>query len=189
VNAVRFRSWLGTAALVAAAAATAALALRFGGPGVRSFDGSVSVHRAANVTLTDDRGRPIVVGTSPTGTIVVLGYTRCQDECPLTLARVALALAQLPRAVAPSALFVTVDPAHDDPATLHAYLRTWQNRIVGVTGKPSALRRLETSLGADDPGSRYRDHDTRIFVLNAAGEVREELSPSAGPDEIRRALG
>jgi protein SCO1/2 len=146
------------------------------------------LHHADRIELKDDIAAPIAIGSSPNRTIVVLGFTRCTDQCPLTLARVALALAEAPSRNRPRAFFVTVDPAHDDPVTLHRYLRTWSNRITGITGTREALRRFYLSLGSVDLGSRYPDHDSRIFVLNSDGDVEQNLYPESSADEIRHAL-
>jgi cytochrome oxidase Cu insertion factor (SCO1/SenC/PrrC family) len=162
------------------------VAVRGNGSTMSSFDGSVTVHRAAGIALVDDKGAPLVIGGSPHGAIVVLGYTRCTDECPLTLARVSTALQRTAAARRPEAFFVTVDPQNDRPAVLRRYLAAWGNRITGVTGDPSALKRFYASLGSDDPASRYQEHDTRIFFVNPAGEVAQELSPAASVDEIAR---
>lgn len=169
-------------------AALAWLALSVNGPRLRAFDGSVVPHHVGDIALTDDRGEPIVIGRARTGSIVVLGYTRCTDECPLTLVRVAMALNGIARNERPEAFFVTVDPEYDRPATLHSYLRTWNNRITGVTGAAATLNRFYVALGSADPGSRYRDHDTRLFLLNSDGDVEQELSPQARADEIRSSL-
>jgi cytochrome oxidase Cu insertion factor (SCO1/SenC/PrrC family) len=104
------------------------------------------------------------------------------------LARVAVALGEAPSRNRPRAFFVTVDPAHDDPLTLHRYLRAWSNSITGITGTRVALRRFYLSLGSVDLGSHYRDHDSRIFVLNSDGDVEQNLSAESSADEIRRAL-
>jgi len=183
--AIRYGLILG---LIAALAWLAWFALRVDGPQLLSFDGSVVVHHVGDIALTDDRGEPLVIGRARTGSIVILGYTRCADECPLTLARVGLALAGIARNVRPETFFVTVDREYDRPATLHAYLRTWRYRVTGVTGTAAALRRLYVALGSADPGSRYREHDTRLFLLNSDGDVEEELSPQATPGDIRSAI-
>jgi protein SCO1/2 len=165
--------------LAALAVAGAALAAHTGGSELHAFDGTVNLHRVERISLVADDGRHIAVGASLNGTIVVFGYTRCTDECPLTLARVAVALTKLPAAKRPSAYFVTVDPAHDDPGTLHRYLASWDHRITGLTGEPSDLRRLARELGLPGLEVRYETHDTRIFLLTAAGDVQRELSPEA----------
>lgn len=175
-------------ALLLALALVSFAAARLNGAALLSFDGSVALHRVETAELIGDTGKPLVLGPAARGSIVVLGYTRCTDECPLTLARVAAALAPVPRARRPRAYFVTVDPRHDSPAVLHAYLAPWRDRITGVTGEEGALRRLYAALGAANPGDRYREHDTRIFLLASDGVVERELDPDASPAEIAGAL-
>jgi cytochrome oxidase Cu insertion factor (SCO1/SenC/PrrC family) len=173
---------------VGAIAAFAVLALYAHSTVVQSFDGSVAVHHVDVAALTDDEGRSVSIGTSTTGSIVFLGFTHCTDACPIALAKLAATLATFPARQRPKAYFVTVDPDHDTPATLHRYLRTWKNRIVGVTGERAALRRLYVALGSGDSDARYGDHDARMFALNAAGDVAASLSADSKPAEIRRAI-
>jgi protein SCO1 len=158
-----------------------------GAPSV-SFDGTVHARRIPAVTLTDDRGAPLRLDAPARGAIVVLGYTRCADQCPLTLAKVAAALRPLDRRTRPQAVLVTVDPAHDDPASLHRYLGAWDNTIAGATGDPATLARLYVALGAGDGRAPARDHDTRVFVVDRNGEVRNELAPDASPATIASSL-
>jgi cytochrome oxidase Cu insertion factor (SCO1/SenC/PrrC family) len=176
------------ALILGSIAALALLAARVNGSGLQSFDGSVAFHHVEGIELIDDTSKPIVIGRSMHGTVVVLGYTRCTDECPLTLARVAAAISGVPQEERPKAFFVTVDPRHDDPPTLRRYLNRWGHSITGVTGERAALGRFYIALGSADPGSSYRDHDTRIFLLNSDGDVERELSPGASPQEIKRSL-
>ncbi|MGH7708478.1 MAG: SCO family protein, partial [Vulcanimicrobiaceae bacterium] len=113
------------------------------------------------VTLTDDRGAPLRLDESAHGTIVVLGYTRCTDVCPVTLAKL---------------------------ATLHRYLGAWENAIVGATGSPTTLARLFVALGAGDGRASVRDHDARVFVVDRYGDVRAELAADATPATIGATL-
>jgi protein SCO1 len=153
-----------------------------------AFDGSVHARRIPAVTLTDDRNAPLRLDTPTHGAIIILGYTRCADQCPLTLAKVAAALRLLDPHARPQAVLVTVDPAHDDPATLHQFLRAWNNTITGATGEPTKLARLYLALGAGDGRAPPRDHDTRVFVVDRNGEIRNELVPDASPASIASAL-
>lgn len=177
-----------TFALLFSVAAFCALAARFSGPLVRGFDGSVAVHHVAGIVLTSDTGAPVILGPSHDGEVIVLGYTRCTDQCPLTLAKLAAALRSLKPGARPSAFFVTVEPQHDDVATLHRYLKAWGNRIVGVTGSAATLHELTIALTARDGGSRSAEHDTRIFIVNRTGEVEQEFWPGVSASEIRRSL-
>jgi len=177
------------ALLIVAASAllvgAAALTFTVDRTGLQGFDGSIAVHRLGSVPLVNDRGERIVIGRSARGTVVVLGYTRCRDECPLTVSRLALALSAVKRGRRPDAFFVTVEPRYDTPSVLHRYLRPWSGLITGVTGRTEDLHAFYADLGSFDPGSRYRDHDTRVFILNQDGYVAQELSPEASPEQLQ----
>lgn len=164
-----------------------ALAYRFGVPSAGTLDGTVQVRHLPAIAYTDDRNRPVRLDAPAHGELIVLGYTRCVDACPLTLAKVSLAVRLLRHKTPPAIYFVTVDPAHDDAATLHRYLRAWGNRIVGITGDVASLRRLYVALDAGEP-PEARDHDTRLFAVDDRGEVQQELSANAQPADIARAI-
>jgi len=171
------------AAVVCVLAARSAFA-----PGLSGFDGTAQVRRVPGVALVDDRGALLRLDAPAHGEVLVLGYTRCTDECPLTLAKLALALRGLAPGTRPSAYFVTIDPTHDDPHTMRRYLSAWNNAIIGATGAPEALKALALALGAGDGSREARDHDTRLFIVDRYGAVREELQPDTTPDTITRAL-
>ena len=171
-------------AVVASAAVCIVAARSSGGTRLPAFDGTVHARQVPDLALIDDRGAPLRLNASPRGSFVVLGYTRCADECPLTLARVAVARRSVEPRARPDAFLVTVDPAHDDPATMHRYLAAWHGAIVGVTGAPSALKRLSVALGAGDAQRQPREHDTRVFLVAQGGDVRAELSPDVTPAAI-----
>jgi protein SCO1/2 len=173
--------------LLAAGAALAVFTARGGATPV-AFDGTVRARRIPAVVLTDDRGAPLRLDAPAHGAIVIAGYTRCTDECPLTLAKVATALRPLDHRTRPQAVFVTVDPVHDDPATLHRYLRAWDNTIAGATGERATLSRVLVALGAGDGRGPARDHDTRAFIVGRGGDVRAELPADATPATITAAL-
>ena len=155
-------------------------------PGLSGFDGTTQVRRVPGVALVNDRGALLRLDAPDHGEVLVLGYTRCTDQCPVTLAKVAVALGGLTSR--PAAYFVTVDPTHDDARTLRHYLGAWNNAITGVTGTPQALNAIALALGAGDESRAARDHDTRLFVVDRNGTVREELLPDAAPAAIAQAL-
>ncbi len=179
---------LAVAAVFVAGLALTTFVARAGSGTFIAFDGTVHARRIPAVTLTDDRNAPLRLDAPPRGAIVVLGYTRCADQCPLTLAKVAAALRPLDPRTRPQAVLVTVDPSHDNPATLHRYLALWNNTITGATSDPDTLARLYVALGAGDGRIPPRDHDTRAFILDRNGEVRNELAPGVSPAAIASAL-
>lgn len=181
----------GVAALLGVAGAAAfglqSLLPRPSGFTTAPFGGAALAHRVEPTVLLSDERRPVRVGAGSGAAVLVLGYTRCTDECPLTLATLARALRGTGARDGVRAFFVTTDPAYDTPAVLHRYLAVWNHRITGLTAPPAVVRGLEAQLGAGF-GARA-EHDTRLFVLDAGGDVAAELAPDAPVSEVREALG
>jgi protein SCO1/2 len=151
-----------------------------------SFDGTVTARRLERTVLESDDGRAVAIGDGTAPAVLVLGYTRCPDQCPLTLAALSRALAETPRAHRVRALFLTTDPAYDTPPALRRYLATWNHAVTGVTAPPGVVRDVEVRLGAG-PGAR-EDHDTRLFLIGASGDVLAELPAESSVDALRAAL-
>ncbi len=104
--------------------------------------------------LTDDNGKA-VTGADYRGKVVLLyfGYTHCPDVCPLTLAQLHVVMQRLgPLADDARILFVSVDPARDTPAIMHAYVNAFDPRAVGLAGNARAVEALS---------KRYRSAFTR----------------------------
>jgi protein SCO1/2 len=102
-----------------------------------SVGGSFRLIDSQNRTVTDQdfRGRYL---------LVYFGYTGCPDVCPTTLASVAQALRILgPRAASVQPIFITVDPKHDTPGVLRAYVANFTPRLIGLTGTPEELQAAE----------------------------------------------
>jgi protein SCO1 len=67
--------------------------------------------------------------------LIYFGYTSSSDICQTTLSAIADAIDILgtrARRVQPP--FITVDPAHNTPAIMQAYVRSFSARIVGLIG-------------------------------------------------------
>lgn len=175
------------AVVLVALLAIAALAAHFATAPSNVFGPAVA-HRVAGDALTSDTGTAIRLDASPRGALVVLGYTRCADACPLAVAKVIAAARPLPRALRPRLFFVTVDPAYDTPAVLHRYLGAWRNEVVGVTGDPAALRRVAASLGAAGMTRASSAHDTRLFLVDRSGVLVNDVPPDIALDDLRHLL-
>ena len=79
--------------------------------------------------------------------VVYFGYTFCPDVCPTTMLEIAQALQTLgPRADAVQGLFITVDPRRDTPGVLAEYLKSFDRRLVGLTGTAAANRARRRKL-------------------------------------------
>lgn len=143
--------------------------------------------------LTDDNGKA-VTGADYRGKVVLLyfGYTHCPDVCPLTLAHLHGVLQRLgAKADDARILFVSVDPARDTPAVLHAYVNAFDKRAVGLTGAPGAIEALSKryrSAFTREPGSAdgsYEvSHSSAIYLFDQAGHARLLATPAASPDDL-----
>jgi protein SCO1 len=91
--------------------------------------------------IADDAGKPL--------TVVFFGYTHCPDICQVVMADVASAMTRLDPADRDRVgmLFVTTDPARDDPATLRSYLDRFDPGFEGLTGDLPDIVRAGKALG------------------------------------------
>jgi cytochrome oxidase Cu insertion factor (SCO1/SenC/PrrC family) len=166
----------------------AAVALRFTVSPPSAVFGVVIGRHVSTDALTSDSGKIVHLNDTPRGALIVLGYTRCTDTCPITVANVVAAARGIPRALRPSLFFLTVDPTYDTPPVLHRYLATWGNELVGLTGDGKSLRRVSASLGAGADFRPSADHDTRLFLLDHTGALVRDIPPDVAADDLRHLL-
>ncbi len=142
----------------------------------------VPVRPAPNFTLVDQSGHAWSLA-SQRGTSVALyfGYTHCADECPLTVAKLARAIDDLPLDDRAEVAFVTVDPARDTPRVLAAFVRRFRGaRVVGLTGTQRALARVYAAYHVwrqRIPGKARRGgyavaHASPVFLIDGRGMLR-----------------
>lgn len=104
--------------------------------------------------------------------MLLFGYTHCPDVCPTTLAQMAQVRREL-RAARPkrdvAGVFVTVDPAHDTPERIAAYVARFDREFTGVGGEAGALRAFAGQFKVRyEPvaGVPYRfDHTASVALL------------------------
>ncbi len=162
--------------------------------------------RAANSPVTI--GGPFTL-TSPDGTpvteltyrgkwlLVFFGYTSCPDTCPTALLEIAAALTRLgPEADMLQPLFITVDPLRDTAAVMGNYTRSFDSRIVGLTGTPQQIAAVAQDYGvyyaprksgpsADD---YVMDHSTYLYLMDAEGKFVRGLDADTPGERIAEAV-
>ncbi|MCW8309073.1 SCO family protein [Acidiphilium sp. PA] len=116
--------------------------------------------------------------------LVYFGYSRCPDDCPLTLEKLAImmnALGPLAKHVSP--VFITVDPTHDTPAILKTYLPKFSNKIIGLTGTLPETAKVAKEYDAyfnttdhEASGQSLISHSTFIYLIAPNGKF-ENLFP------------
>ena len=158
------------------------LAGRFGGP----F--TLTAHDGRRLSDQDFRGRFM---------LIFFGFTRCPDICPTDLATMAKALELLgPLADRVQPLFVTVDPARDDPAALGDYVSSFHPRLIGLTGSEPEIaavarayrvhrRKYQPAWAA--PGQYGVDHGSLKYLMGPDGAFAT-LVPHDTPAERMAAI-
>ena len=122
--------------------------------------------------------------------LVFFGFANCPDVCPVTLQVLASARQQLAdsnKGPLPRIVLVSVDPERDTPEVLGAYVDSFGDNILGVTGELAELQKLTQSLGiyfaksftAD--GNYTMDHSAVVLAINPDGAFQALFS---APHEI-----
>jgi len=93
-------------------------------------------------TLTDQTGKRVTSAELIKGpTLIYFGYTFCPDVCPVDVTVMADAvdlLAEKGLDVTP--IFITVDPARDDPESMASYVEAMHPKMVGLTGTEAEIK-------------------------------------------------
>jgi protein SCO1 len=159
------------------------------------------------VSLSDFRGQTV---------LLFFGYPQCPDVCPLTLAKLRLAMEQLgDRRRDVQVLLITVDPEEDSPARLREYLQHFDLAFVGLSGTRRELEAVAAAYGAymgtlqpnempaadsDDPHAhhghrpppRLIDHTSQVFGIDRRGNFRllwgSEVTADEIAEDVRRLL-
>src|SRR5680860_135777 len=131
----------------------------------------------ADVTLTATDGSPYSLTRDTTGplTLVFFGYTHCPDICSAVMSDIASAMTRLNESDRErvAMLFVTTDPARDDPQVLREYLDRFDISFEGVTGDLAKIVEagdalgVEIERGAKLPSGGYSvAHGTQIVAID-----------------------
>jgi protein SCO1/2 len=144
--------------------------------------------------LTMHTGAPFTaeaLGGEPAA--VFFGFTHCPDVCPTTLLDWTNVLASLgPHGDRLKVLFVSVDHERDTPEALDAYLKSFDPRIVALTGSSGdiaiaarAFDAFYTKVG--NPGGTTFDHSTKTYLFGRDGRPAGSVDLNT-PEEERRRL-
>ncbi|KAI0020687.1 SCO1 protein [Xylariomycetidae sp. FL0641] len=125
--------------------------------------------------------------------LIYFGFTHCPDICPEELDKMArmydLVEADRPGALKP--VFITCDPARDDPKILKQYLAEFHPGFIGLTGTYEQIRdvckayRVYFSTPQDvAPGQDYLvDHSIYFYLMDPEGDFIEALGRQHSPQE------
>jgi protein SCO1/2 len=154
-----------------------------------------------DAALMDHEGRDVGFADLVGGAAMVFfGFTSCPDVCPTTLGNIATWLDALGDDVARvTPVFMTVDPARDDAATLAAYAPAFHPAIRGWTGEPRQIARAADALRVSyrqvalKGGGYTMDHTAGVMLFRASGRFMSTIDTHENPDfavpKLRRVLG
>ncbi|MCP1841631.1 cytochrome oxidase Cu insertion factor (SCO1/SenC/PrrC family) [Bradyrhizobium sp. USDA 4524] len=124
--------------------------------------------------------------------LIYFGFTTCPDICPTDLQAIALALDKLGRdsdQVQP--IFITVDPERDTAAHLADYVPMFHPRLIGLTGKLDAIRKLADAykvyfarVPLKDAGDYTVDHTAYIYLMDREGNYLGFFPPGTSADRM-----
>jgi len=125
--------------------------------------------QGSTVTLAQWRGAPVVL---------TMFYCSCSTRCPNTIRKLRrMEEIFVRKNVRANFVLVTLDPRNDSPARLSDFKRAermdaaWHLLAGGDTETRELARLLAVHPGYDDA---HIDHDVRVAILDAAGEVTVE---------------
>ncbi|WP_290793621.1 SCO family protein [Halomonas sp.] len=131
--------------------------------------------------------------------VVFFGYTYCPDVCPMSLAVVRRALAELDAAdrerVVP--LMISVDPERDTLERLAEYTGFFGDAFIGATGSEAQLEELAERYGViwrrvETPESAMAytiDHSSSLYLVDREGTILRRVLYSPAPHGLLSALG
>lgn len=134
----------------------------------------LKTHLGRQMVLDDIRGKPV---------LLFFGYTHCPEICPTSLLDMTLHLKNLgPEADRMKVFFVTVDPERDTTEDLSEYLSNFDERIIGLTGRPEDVNAVASAFGAtltqnDQAPDNYSvSHTTLTFMIDRYGMLAQTVS-------------
>jgi cytochrome oxidase Cu insertion factor (SCO1/SenC/PrrC family) len=147
--------------------------------------GDAAEDRRRPIELTDQYGKKVdLAKLKGHSVLVAFLYTHCTDLCPIVAGKLHTAYAHLKKSERPLFLAVSVDPAHDTPAsaaTFNKRHRT-EGEIDWLLGSQPELEKVWKAWGvkpehnANDP--EEIEHNAEIFAIDKQGQIRALYPPN-----------
>ena len=153
-------------------------------------------------TLTDQDGKRVSDNDfAGKYRLIYFGYTFCPDVCPLDVQHLMQGFKLLEKDDAALAakiqpIFITVDPARDDPKSLKAFVSAFHPRLIGLTGSEAEIAAVAKEFAifykkqpAATGASGYLvDHSRQAMLFDPDGKPLALISQDAKPDAISAEL-
>lgn len=125
--------------------------------------------------------------------LIYFGYTFCPDVCPTALSNMSAALEKLgPDAGKLQPVFITVDPERDTRDVLAEYLKSFDPRIVGLTGTQvqidSVVKEYRIYVAQQKSEAGDKDylisHSGYVYLMSPKGVFVNVIQGSEDGEEI-----
>lgn len=145
--------------------------------------------------LTSQDGKPISnKDMSGRPFLVFFGFTNCPDVCPTALREISDVFAAMGEGAKVSALFITVDPERDTPASLKDYISNFDPRILGLTGTREQIDatmksyRVYARKVPGENGAYSMDHSSIIYLMDKQGRFVGSFNINRPPQDAAAEL-
>jgi protein SCO1/2 len=152
---------------------------------------AVPAKNAPPIELTDQYGKKVdLAKLKGRPVLVAFLYTHCTDLCPIVAGKLHTAYASLKKSERPLFLAVSVDPAHDTPASAAEFNKTHRTtgEIDWLLGSKAELEKVWKAWGvrpehdANDP--EEIEHNAEIFAIDPQGQIRALYPPDFKPAKL-----
>lgn len=121
--------------------------------------------------------------------LVFFGFTHCPDYCPTTLGVLEAVQRELGDAAKDlQIVFISIDPARDNPQMLKDYLSSegFPEGVIGLTGTEEQVREASKAYRAFyqkvGEGEAYTmNHSLTVYLMGPDGQFRSAVSHDLGP--------
>ena len=141
--------------------------------------------------LTDQHGKAVTdKNLKGKPTLIFFGYTHCPDVCPTSLFEISEVLRAMGKdADKVNAVFISVDPERDTPATMKDYLSSFDPHLEGLSGDPAETAKVITSYRVyakkvpTKDGDYTMDHTALIYLMDRDGRFVSPFNMKRTPEE------
>ena len=136
-------------------------------------DNYVASFKGSSFSLKDVNNNPINE-KSFEGPLTALffGFTHCPDVCPMTLNKLDIIIDRLEKDNKKlKVVFISIDTERDTPEVMRDYINSFNNKFIGITGKPEKIFLLSQSWGIisqkifSEDGQYTVDHSSPVILL------------------------
>ena len=145
-------------------------------------------------TLTDQTGKKVTdQDFRGRYMLVFFGFTACPDICPAGLQLMSAALDKIgAKANNVTPIFISVDPARDTPEKIAAYVKNFNDRLVGLTGTAEEVAAVakayrvfyQKTPNEAAPADYGMNHTSIIYLMGPDGEYVTHFTPTTSVDAM-----